>query len=86
MTENNPNARRVVIVNGRAYYLDVIMNIGLGLMIGVVFLAIGINQFFATSTSGWDATTILIWKAWPWVGAAAALVATIRYAQNPSGY
>ena len=76
----------MVIVGGKAFYLDVIMNIGLGLMIGVIFLAIGLTQFFATSTSGWDSTTILIWKAWPWVAAAASLIATIRYAQNPSGY
>jgi len=70
----------------RARYLDVIMNIGLGLMVGVIFLAIGITTFNSQSTAGWDATTILIWKAWPWVAAAASLIATIRYAQNPSGY
>jgi hypothetical protein len=81
--ELTPEEKKKIL---RAFYLDVIMNIGLGLMVGVIFLSIGITTFNAQSTAGWDSTTLLIFKAWPWVAAAASLIATIRYAQNPSGY
>ena len=68
------------------FFLDVIMELGMGMMIGVIFINIGFQTFFATATSGWDSTTILIWKAIPWAVLSAVITAFLHYSRNPSGY
>lgn len=70
----------------RACFIDVLMNVGLGVLIGVVFTNIGLQVFFNTDTTGWDATTIIIWNSWPWAIVGGDIIATIRYVQNPSSY
>ena len=70
----------------RFHFVDVITDIGLGMLIGTIFINIAFQTFFSTATSGWDSTTILIWKAIPWAVLAACITAFLRYARNPSGY
>jgi Kef-type K+ transport system membrane component KefB len=58
--------------------------IGLGLALGVIFVSIGFNVFFNTNTTGWDATTKLIWGYIPWV-ASAVVIAILGVAAYAHG-
>ena len=67
-------------------FVDVIVDIGLAMLLGTIFINIAFETFFATATTGWDQTTILIWKAVPWAVLAACITAFLRYARNPSTF
>ena len=70
----------------KLYFVDVIMDIGLGFLLGSIFVNIGMQTFFGIDTAGWDSTTVLIWKAVPWAVIGAAITAFLRYARNPSTF
>jgi len=78
----------ITVENGttKIRFVDVVVDIALGLMMATIFVRIGFNLFFASSTAGWDANTILLWGAIPWIVLAAIFIAFLRYARNPSGY
>lgn len=70
----------------KVHFVDVVVDIALGMLMATIFVNIAFGIFFATATSGWDSTTILIWKAVPWVALAAIFIAFLRYARNPAAY
>ena len=38
------------------------------ILFGSILLPVAFSVFFATNTSGWDATTLLIWAIFPTLG------------------
>ena len=54
--------------------------LGMGLMIGVIFVSIAFAVFFNTNTTGWDATTLSIWGYIPEIAVAVFIAALAAYA------
>ena len=54
--------------------------LGMGLMIGVIFLSIAFAVFFGTNTTGWDATTKSIWTYIPEIAVAVFIAGLAAYA------
>ena len=70
----------------KVHFVDVIVDVALGMMMATIFVKIAFNMFFATSTSGWDSNTIILWTALPWIAIAAIFIAFLRYARNPAAF
>ena len=60
--------------------------LGMGLMIGVIFVSIAFSVFFATNTTGWDVTTKAIWGYIPEIAVAVFIAALAAYAWYKHNY
>jgi hypothetical protein len=78
----------VVKENGtiKIRFIDIIVDVALGMLMATIFVNIAFGIFFSTSTSAFDSNTILLWKALPWVAMAAVFTAFLRYVRSPSTY
>lgn len=74
-----PAAVRPVLL--RAYNLGEKMGqLGMGLMIGVIFVAIAFGVFYGTNTTGWDPVVVAIWGYIPEIAVAVFIAALAAYA------
>lgn len=74
------------VIRIRVGFLDVMMDVGLGFMMGTIFMNIAMQVYLTVIITAWDSTSQLIWKSLPWAAIGALIIALIRYVQNPSGY
>jgi ABC-type uncharacterized transport system fused permease/ATPase subunit len=67
---------------GKALLIGTVLDIAISLLLAAVILGkVSLPAFFAVTTSGWDAYTILVWGIAPLVGVAAWLTAMYNRAK-----